>query len=365
VPWHRDEVLIACRNYDDDALRTLKNLEQALDGWLESRGCLDNSIRQLYTSPELHDDTQHKLLRKRGSYKLEELEDMATNMTRSNLDCHKWETGMGKKNSLSFYKLRYEAIDKFSGPCNKNTSKYFNRMLMSKCVNSAILLHLLKSYEKYRTRYLAVPDVYVLCGLGTETMGLVTPLVYVLALISFVFQIIIPLLVIHTLWNPQRAACPTPSQSPIVLKAAAVIVYQSLMLCRTSHDLNINALMPSKIFSQRMGEISMFMHAISELLVHVCTFLLFISEEEGGSIVAYVLNCLAMQFLLKMNCVPYVIEGGHEALMENIKARMIVAFIDKSERIKTNNVHKQIQKWSTILLWTIHLGISVVLARCA
>ena len=87
-------------------------------------------------------------------------------------------------------------------------------------------------------------------------------------------------------------------------------------------------------------------------------------EDEGKSIIAFILNALAMQYILQMNCVPYILDEDEDKILSEIKVEMLRSFILKSEKTKASYMHKKIQKISTIVLIICSIGISSILGYC-
>ena len=44
-------------------------------------------------------------------------------------------------------------------------------------------------------------------------------------------------------------------------------------------------------------------------------FTCFIDDEEGKNILSFVFNVLAMQYILQMNCVPYILDGDEDKII--------------------------------------------------
>ena len=61
-------------------------------------------------------------------------------------------------------------------------------------------------------------------------------------------------------------------------------------------------------------------------------FLIFIDDEEGKNILSFVFNVLAMQYILQMNCVPYILDGDEDKIIKDIRNTMLISFIKKSEK---------------------------------
>ena len=77
IPWHRDELHIARRNYNFDRIKKLKELENVIDDWLEKME-IDNvlEIKSFYSSPPLKWDAEKTITRKKGSYQIDEIENI-------------------------------------------------------------------------------------------------------------------------------------------------------------------------------------------------------------------------------------------------------------------------------------------------
>ena len=241
-----------------------------------------------------------------------------------------------------------------------NLTKHIKHLLTNNTLNSEILFYLIKSFMKHRCSNLSIPDIYALCGFYIKKKSTCRAyFIYICAILCFIVQILIPFRVI---FNTYSLDICEPSDD-IILKISGVIMYQTLFVGRISTHI-VPDLLPSYSFSSYWGTLSMFIHSFSEIMIHILTFLIFMDEDEGRNILSFILNALAMQYILQMNCVPYILDEDEDKIINEMKVEMLKSFILKSEKTNASSFHKKIQKITTIILIICSIGISSILGHC-
>ena len=293
LPWHRDELLIAKRNYNDEMIQKLDKIKASINDWLEltNIGLLPD-IKCFYSSPPLKVDAKSSITRKRGSYKVDEIETIINKIGGDDYLRHGWwATHDNEANQKMFYLNRMNVLvsnidaDKKEIDAIKANVNYY---LNNNTVNSEILFYLLKNYVKYRCCNLCVPDIYALCGFYLKRQNTRYKnaskftartwrayFIYVCAAICFMVQIVIPYFLLRNIIsnmgddgndngdaydnsngdaydnsngddsNDDIQFC--ESSDDIMLKISGIMMYQTLFIGRISSHI-VPELLPSYSF---------------------------------------------------------------------------------------------------------------------
>lgn len=368
ITWHRDELQIAIRNYDDLKIKLLKDLESDINRWLDIKNIkLCKEIQCFYTSPPLKSETLNLIEKERkNSYKIEDIENIIDVIKKNDINKKSiWSkyTYSDDINTKKFYLDRIGSIISNIDIIDEEKNKIINCvkcLIKNKHVNSEILLYIMKTYLHLRCENLVVPDIYALCGFYyNKTMTLKTYFIFIFAVICLTIQICIPFFIIYHEISLELCQ-PT---NDLIVKLAGVMMYQTLFIDKFSNNIVTN-LLPSYSFCQIFGILSLLIYAISEFLIHILTIIIFLDEDEGRDIISFLLNALAMQYILKMNCLPYILNEDNTKIIQEIKFELLTSFIIKSEREYSFGYLKKIEKIISYCLFIFTIISSICLGYC-
>lgn len=368
IPWHRDELQIAIRNYDDYKIKLLKDLEIDINRWLEMKNLkISKEIQCFYTSPPLKSETLNLIERERkNSYKIEDIENIIdtikTNDVNKKSIWSKYKYN-GDINTKKFFLDRIGSIISNVDITEEEKHKIINcvtGLIKNKHVNSEILLYIMKTYYHLRCEKIVIPDIYALCGIYyNKTRTPKMYFIFLFALVCLTIQICIPFYIIYH--GISLELC-QPTEE-LMIKLAGVMMYQTLFIDKFSNHL-VTDLLPSYSFCRIFGILSLIIYAVAEFLIHILTIIIFLDEDEGRNMISFLLNALAMQYILKMNCLPYIFNEENTNITQEIKYDLLTSFILKSEKEYSTGHLKKIEKIISYCLFVFTIISSVGLGYC-
>ena len=176
-------------------------------------------------------------------------------------------------------------------------------------------------------------------------------------------QIVIPVILLYEMFPRDGFKEICESSDDNTLKLAGIMMYQTLFIGRISSHI-VSELLPSYSFCSCWGTLSIIIHILSEYMIYLLTFFVFLNEDEGRDVIAFVFNALAMQYILQINCVPYILEEDEDKIIEDIKLEMVRSFILKSEKTNASAIHKKFQRWAAYISILGGITLSILLGIC-